>query len=309
VAQVLAKAGMNLGGADVDNWLMNYFAETQGLAVSPITMRLVERLKIQLSLQFQAQEVYFDDRTLETIDLRLDRTEFGVILQEQQFFAKLDEVMQQVMQQAQRQGIQASAINAVLLVGGTTQIPAVQNWVQQYFDANQVRSDKPFEAIAQGALQISLNDVEVKDFLYHGYGVRYWDRRLNQHNWHPLIKSGQRYPMEKPVELVLGASVEQQPQIELIIGELGQETAQTEVYFDGDRLVTRNVGSGILTVQALNDSDAGRGIAALDPPGKLGEDRVKVKFTVDRNRFLCMSVEDLVTKRMLVEDKQVVQLS
>jgi len=36
-----------------------------------------------------------------------------------------------------------------------------------------------------------------------------------------LIKAGQPYPMSEPVELVLGASVENQPSIELVIGELG----------------------------------------------------------------------------------------
>ncbi|MGL5192653.1 MAG: Hsp70 family protein, partial [Chroococcales cyanobacterium] len=47
-ARVLAKAGKNLGGTDLDNWLVDYFAETQGMAKTPLTTRLAERLKIQL---------------------------------------------------------------------------------------------------------------------------------------------------------------------------------------------------------------------------------------------------------------------
>jgi molecular chaperone DnaK (HSP70) len=39
-ARVLAKAGQNLGGSDIDNWLVDYFAEAQGLAVTPLTTRL-----------------------------------------------------------------------------------------------------------------------------------------------------------------------------------------------------------------------------------------------------------------------------
>jgi molecular chaperone DnaK (HSP70) len=308
VAKVLAKAGLNLGGADLDNWVLNHFVETQGLIVSPLTLRLAERLKIQLSRQTQAQEVYFNDQTLDSGDLRLERSQFEAILAQHQFFQKLDEAMHQVLQQAQRQGLRASDINAVLLVGGTSQIPAVQTWVQQYFDPSQIRSDKPFEAIAQGALQISQN-IEVKDFLYHGYGVRYWDRRINAHNWHPIVRAGQPYPMENPVELKLGASLEDQPKIELVVGELGAETAQTEVYFDGDRLVTRNLTKGMATVQALNDREGARGIAELDPPGYPGSDRVKVQFTVNHKRFLCITVEDLLTQRTLLEDQPVVQLS
>ena len=193
-ANVIAKAGQNLGGADLDNWLLDYFRETQGLAINPITTRLVERLKINLSLQPKAQEVLFDDETFETVELNLTRDRFDEILRERQFFDRLDASLNQVIQQAKRQGVEITDISAVLLVGGTSQIPAVQAWATQHFDASKIHSDRPFEAIAQGALQLG-QGVDVKDFLYHGYGIRYWDRRLNAHNWHPIIKTGQPYPM------------------------------------------------------------------------------------------------------------------
>ena len=48
IARVLAKAGQNLGGIDIDNWIVDYFAKTQGLPVSSLTVRLAERVKIQL---------------------------------------------------------------------------------------------------------------------------------------------------------------------------------------------------------------------------------------------------------------------
>jgi len=306
-ARVLAKAGQNLGGSDIDNWLVDYFSQSQGLAKSTLTTRLAERLKIQLSLQNKATEVYFNDETFDSYELELDRNQFEAILTEHQFFNNLDESMNQVLQQARRQGIEISDIDAVLLVGGTVQIPAVQSWVQKYFDPAKIRCEKPFEAIAQGALQLN-QGVEVKDFLYHSYGIRYWNRRDNCHSWHPLIKSGQAYPMSEPVELVLGASIENQPSIELIVGELGAETGGTEVYFDGDRLVTRQL-SGSASVQALNDRDGARSIAQLTPPGYPGSDRIKILFRVDSQRFLRMTVEDLLTNQTLLDDKPVVQLS
>lgn len=312
-ARVLAKAGLNLGGSDIDNWLVDHFVVTQGLTVSPLTLRLAERLKIQLSLQTQAQEVYFNDETFDSYDLQLSRDQFEAILAERQFFAGVESCLEQVWQQAQRQNLVAADVDAVLLVGGTAQIPAVQQWVQQYFgdrnfDPAQIRCEKPFEAIAQGALQIT-QGVELQDFLYHSYGVRYWDRRNNCHAWHPIIKTGQPYPMGKPVELFLGASVENQPSLELVIGELGGETEQTEVYFDGDRLITRRIGAAQPTVQPLNDCEGARSIAKLDPPGFPGRDRVKVYFRVDEQRFLRITVEDLLAIRTLVEDQPVVQLS
>jgi molecular chaperone DnaK (HSP70) len=252
IARVLAKAGQNLGGADIDNWLVDYFVDTQGLTRSPLTTRLAERLKIQLSQKNSATEVYFNDETFESYELKLDRNQLETILKEHQFFELLDERITQLLQQGRRAGIEVSDIDAVLLVGGTVQIPAVQAWVKQYFDEGKIRCEKPFEAIAQGALQLS-QGIEIQDFLYHSYGIRYWDNRNKCHNWHSIIKAGQAYPMSDPVELVLGASVDNQPSIELIIGELGTQTGATEVYFDGDRLITRQLGGGQTAVQPLND--------------------------------------------------------
>jgi len=306
VARVLAKAGQNLGGSDIDNWLVDHFATTQGLAVTPLTLRLAERLKVQLSEQTEATEAYFNDETFESYELQLDRDRFTTILQEHQFFERLDESMTQVLRQARRQGLEVSDIDAVLLVGGTAQIPAVQDWVKQYFEPEKIRSERPFEAIAQGALQIS-QGIDLKDFLYHSYGIRYWDRRNNRHSWHPLIKEGQPYPMPDPVELVLGASTENQPSIELVIGELGTESGGTEVFFEGDRLVTRSLGSGKTQVQPLNDQAST--IAKLTPPGDPGSDRIKVLFWVDGDRFLRITVEDLFTAETLLENRAVVQLS
>jgi molecular chaperone DnaK (HSP70) len=308
LARVLAKAGTNLGGSDLDYWLVDYFAQTQDLPKSALTTRLAERLKIQLSSQTQATEVYFNDETFESYELALDRDRFEDILKQQQFFERLDELMAQVLQQARRNGIEPNNIDAVLLVGGTIQIPAVQNWIKQYFDESKIRCDRPFEAIALGALQLA-QGFELKDFLYHSYGIRYWNRRKNAHGWHSIIKAGQPYPMLNPVELTLGASVENQPSIELIIGELGVETKGTEVYFEGDRLVTRSLGSNATTVQPLNDKDGARTIAQLNPIANPGSDRVKLKFWVDEQRFLRINVEDLLTQETLLKNQIVAQLS
>ena len=308
IARVLAKAGQNLGGSDIDNWLVDYFVETQGLTRSPLTTRLAERLKIQLSQKQSANEVYFNDETFESYELKLDRNAFESILREHQFFEILDDKMAQVLQQGRRSGIEVSDIDAVLLVGGTAQIPAVQEWVKQYFDSSKIRCEKPFEAIALGALQLS-QGIEVQDFLYHSYGVRYWDRRNNCHNWHSIIKAGQAYPMSDPVELVLGASVDNQPSVELIVGELGSQTGATEVYFDGDRLITRQLGGGQTAVQPLNDRDGARNIAQLAPPGNPGRDRIKIQFWVDAQRSLRITVEDLLTNQTLLQNQLVAQLS
>lgn len=305
-ARVLAKAGENLGGVDLDHWLMDYF-QTQGIAPSTLVQRLVERLKVKLSDQATAQEVYFDDETLETYDLRLSRDQFEAILTQHQFFQRLDQSLAQVLQQGQRQGIGREDIEAVLLVGGTAQIPAVQHWIRQQFPGDRVKAHRPFVAVAEGALQL-LQGKGLEDFLYHSYGVRYWDRRHNCHGWHPIIHQGQPYPMETAVEITLGASVDQQPSLELVIGELGEAPTATEIYFEDGRLVTRQrAGQGPM-VQPLNDRSGARTIAQLQPPGVPGQDRVRVWFQVDGDRRLRITVNDILTGETLLNNQVVAQL-
>ena len=109
---------------------MDYFVKNQGIERSPLITRLAEKLKIQLSLQQQGTEVFFDDESLESYELELSRDGFEEILKENGFFTSLDESMSRVLQQAKRQGMELSEIDAVLLVGVTEQIPSVQRWVR-----------------------------------------------------------------------------------------------------------------------------------------------------------------------------------
>lgn len=307
-ARVIAKAGANLGGADLDNWLVDYFAQTQELPQSSLTTRLAERLKIKLSEATEAKEVYFNDETLETYELALDRSTFDTILTQQGFFTRLDELMTQVLQQAKRNGVEITDLDGVLLVGGSVKIPAVQNWVKGYFDEALIKNQQHFEAIATGALQVT-QSLEVKDFLYHSYGIRYWNRRANRHDWHPIVNRGQPYPMSKPIELVLGASSPNQTSVELIVGELATSSTSTEVYFDGDRLMTRAVDLGNTEVQPLNDREGARTIARLEPVGNPGSDRLKLLFNVDAQRYLRITVEDLLTQETLLNNYIIVQLN
>ncbi|MEM9264708.1 MAG: Hsp70 family protein [Cyanobacteria bacterium P01_F01_bin.13] len=305
-AKVLAKAGENLGGADIDQWVAQYLCEQYGVPLSPLILRVAEQLKIRLSEALSASESYFDDETFESYDLTLTREQFETVLQKQGFFERLDSRLADVLQQGLRQGVDIEDIDAVLLVGGTTQIPAIQAWVKARFATyTKVYADQPFTAVSAGALQ--LQQVQLTDFLYHGYGIRFWDRRNNRHGWHPIISKGQPYPMNRPFELVLGASSEQQPSIELIIGELGNDQGSTEVYFEGNRLVTRQTNPGQMMAQPLNEKAPN--IATLTPPGKPGEDRIKLSFTVDQDRLLRVTVEDVLTKETLAENQSVVELS
>ena len=307
LAKVIAKVGQNLGGTDIDNWLVDYFVEQQNLPKSSLVTRLAERLKIKLSSQMAATEAYFDDETLQSYELALNRQNFAEILSSHKLFSQLDELLTNISQQGRRQGVEITSIGSAILVGGSVQIPAVKSWLQEYLPQVELKQERPLTAVALGALQIA-QGIEVKDFLYHGYGIRYWNRREKRHSWHPLIKSGQPYPMANSVNLTLGASVANQPCIELVIGEMSTQNLATEVYFDGDRLITRSLDEQ-MTVKALNDSDSAKTLAQLDPPGQPGSDRVELRFQVDESCLLRVTVEDLLTEETLIKSQIIAQLN
>ncbi|UFP95521.1 Hsp70 family protein [Gloeobacter morelensis] len=304
-ARVLAKVGRNLGGMDIDTWLADSLARQQKLPKGALLQRVAERLKIRLSSETAATEVFFDEDSLRTCKLTLEREQFEALLAARGFIAQLDESLGKLLQQARQRNLDPEAIDAVILVGGTCQIPAVQNWVVDRFGPAKVRKDKVFEAVAHGALRLG-QGLQVEDFLYHAYGVRYWDHRKSRHGWHALFKAGQAYPTTNPVELVLGASVSNQPVIELVVGEMG-DGEDTEVFFEDGRLTIRTSASE-QTVRSLNDTDEGRVVARLEPPGFPGRDRVKVQLRVDARRQLRITVEDLQTQQMLLQDQAVIEL-
>ena len=306
IAKVIAKAGQNLGGSDIDNWLVDYFVQKQNISKSSLVTRLAERLKIKLSYQNEATEAYFDDETLQSYELSLDRDSFGRLLSSRKLFSQLDELLNKIAQQARRSAVEITNIDRVVLVGGSVQLPQVKTWIEERFAKTQIEQEQPLTAVASGALQVA-KGIEVKDFLYHSYGIRYWNRREKRHSWHPLIKSGQPYPMAQSVNLTLGASVENQPYIELVVGEMGSDSVATEVYFDGDRLVTRSLDSQ-MTVKPLNDTDTAKTLARLEPLGQPGSDRVELRFQVDDDCLLRVTVEDLLTEELLIDSQVIAQL-
>jgi molecular chaperone DnaK (HSP70) len=307
IARVLAKVGRNLGGTDIDTWIADSLARQQNLPKGALLQRLAEKLKIRLSSATSATEVYFDEDSLRTNKLTLERDQLEALLGARGFLAQMDNCLDKLWQQARQRGIEASSVDAVLLVGGTCQMPIVRDWAANRLGAGKLRSDKVFEAVAHGALKLG-SGLQVEDYLYHSYGVRYWDHRRSRHAWHTLFKAGQAYPSSTPVELVLGASVSNQPNIELVIGELADGQDSTEVFFEQGRLTVRSGNEEESAVRALNDSDEGRVIAQLEPPGFPGRDRVKVQLRIDAKRQLRINVEDLQRKEVLMSDQPVVQL-
>ncbi|NEP53142.1 MAG: Hsp70 family protein, partial [Moorea sp. SIO3C2] len=69
------------------------------------------------------------------------------------------------------------------------------------------------------------------------------------------------------------------------------------------------LGQGENAVQPLNDRDGARSLANLTPLGNPGSDRIKLQFQVDAERYLRVTVDDLLTKETLLTNQVVAQLS
>jgi len=304
--RVLGKAGRTLGGCDIDQWLAQALAQQQRLPRSQRLQQAAERIKIQLSSQESYQEAFLDEENFTTYELGATRAQLKQLLTAHGFFTQLEQALSELTQQARQQGLRNQDIQGILAVGGTTQIPLVQQWLREQFPDTQIYLDRPFEAVAHGALRLG-QGLQVEDYLYHSYGIRYWDHRQARHSWQPIFTQGSPYPSPS-YELVLGASVSNQPSGELVVGELEEQRDSTEVYFDGTSLVTRIRPGTESKVRPLNDAETARTIARLDPPGFPGSDRIKATFQVDAQRTLRLTVLDLLTDRLLLDNQAVIEL-
>jgi molecular chaperone DnaK (HSP70) len=189
-------------------------------------------------------------------------------------------------------------------------MPSVQRTLGQYFTDMAVRADKPFTAVAEGALQVAAG-YGLEDYLIHSYGLRHLNPETGEHEYDEIIPMGSGYPTTTPVEVVLGASHDNQSEIEFVIGEIDTESlSMVEVkYEDGQAVFVAQTGSNVeQQIIPLNEGDALKMLAKLVPPGKAGEDRIRAQFSINDRRQLRLTVVDLQTDKELLKDVAVVTL-
>ncbi len=177
VFEVLATAGNNrLGGDDFDARIVDYIAE-QFMAENPgIDLRkdkmahqrlkeAAEKAKIELSGMTSAQInlpfITADATGPKHFDGTLTRAKFDAITKD-----LVDATMSPVRQVLSDAGLSASQVDKVLLVGGSTRIPAVQNAVKSFLGKDPFKGINPDECVAIGAaVQAGVLGGEVKDLL------------------------------------------------------------------------------------------------------------------------------------------------
>ena len=176
VQEVLATAGNNrLGGDDFDkkvmDWIVSEFKKTDGIDLSADKMAMqrvkeaAEKAKIDLSGMTTAQIslpfITADATGPKHLELSLSRAQFN------QMTADLVEATMGPVRQAMKDsGLSMNEIDKVLLVGGSTRIPAVQEAIQKFSGKEPFKGINPDECVAMGAaLQGGVLGGDVKGLL------------------------------------------------------------------------------------------------------------------------------------------------
>ncbi|MBE9120645.1 Hsp70 family protein [Tychonema sp. LEGE 07199] len=312
-AEVVAKSDAYVGGEDIDIWIVEDYLQQIGSSRAEVggvgwqnLLEIAEKLKIQLSQVNEAKESWFDDENFISYDLVLNREKLAEILEFRQLLEQFREALDEVLSIAQGKGIGKADIEQVLLVGGTSLIPAVSNLVISYFGRQKVKIDRPFEAVAHGALALT-QLVSVDDYLRHSYAIRLWEPYAKVYSYWSIFSKEMKYPCQSSEELTLQVAIEGQREIRLDIGEVA-EVSQAEVIFNEKGQMTSSLLNKHTDFRSLESHHQEVCVAHLNPPGVLGIDRVSVSFEVDERRVLLATVRDLVTGEVLVAKGAIAKL-
>ncbi|MBD2092600.1 molecular chaperone DnaK [Microcoleus sp. FACHB-1515] len=177
VFEVKATSGNNhLGGDDFDNalvrWLIDSFREEEGIDLSIDKMALqrlrdaAERAKIELSSMMTTTInlpfITADDTGPKHLEMELTRAKFEELVRD-----LVESTIEPVNQALKDADLTPDQIDRIILVGGSTRIPAVQEAIRKFFNGKTPdRSVNPDEAVALGAaIQGGVLGGEVKDLL------------------------------------------------------------------------------------------------------------------------------------------------
>lgn len=284
-ARVIGKAGLPIGGRDIDRWIAARFHS--GNPAPRALLRLAEKLKCQLSEREEGAQIWSVPGQ-KPRQLRLERQELERILVEQGLLDQLDGLLEAVLAAGRREGMELRDVDAVLMVGGSSRIPLLRRWIEERAGEVPLRGERPVEAVAMGALALTPG-VRVRDVLARGVSLQCWDQRSGEHRWHPLFVAGQAWPTEQPLELVLACSRDGQTDMELVLGEpLPEERA--EVVFEGGLPVLRERPAGSPRVVPWDPVPPPLPLAT---PGRRGADRLRLRFWIDAEGQLLLQVMDL----------------
>lgn len=270
----------HLGGADFDRLLVNYFVDefkkdagidiTADKAAMQRLRDEAEKAKIELST---AKEVDInlpfltaDAEGPKHFEHKLTRAKLESLVQE--LIEKTAEPCEKALKDA---GLKASEIDAVVLVGGMTRMPAVQEKVKKIFGKDPMKGVNPDEVVAVGAaiqggvLQGDVKDVLLLDVTPLSLGIETMGGVFTK-----LIERNTTIPTSKSE--VFSTAADNQPQVEIHVLQGERELV------DGNKSLGRFILDGI-------------------PPSPRGIPQIEVTFNLDANGILNVTAKDKGTSK------------
>jgi molecular chaperone DnaK len=165
----------HLGGDDVDErliqWIIDEFRKDQGIDLSKDKMALqrlkeaAEKAKIELSSTMETEInlpfITADQSGPKHLVMKLTRAKFESLVED-----ILQRTLKPCEQALKDAGLSAAQIDEVVLVGGSTRIPKIQEMVKTFFGKEPHKGVNPDEVVAIGAgVQAGVLSGEVKDLL------------------------------------------------------------------------------------------------------------------------------------------------
>ena len=306
-AEVLAKQAVQLGGDDIDRWILDRFVP-KALHDWPeweVALRWeAERVKLLASAGSES-DFTFRNESFGRLDYEILRD----ILAENGLYAQMRDLLDALLAELRaRHGVPPEGIEDVILEGGSTLLPEVRNVVGDILGRDKVREWLPFEAVARGAC-IFAGGAHVEDFIYHDYALRLLPDDGGEAEYELLIPGGTCFPtVDNFVTRYYAPGFDGQQHINLFICEVGRVAGRHVEWSErpnGSRyFVPRTAGERAFCL-CLNEADPA---LPLNPAGKGASPRLRVTYAVDENRWLCVTVHDLQGKTDLKVRHPVVRL-
>jgi molecular chaperone DnaK (HSP70) len=318
--RVLGRCREDIGGAAIDQWLCEEVLQRCSVTRDdPAVIGACDRI-LQACMQTK-EDLSWSDRAVLRVEpltganlpgLAVTRQEFEDLLDAHGLSRRLLEAIQKALAGASGRGYPEEEIHAVLMVGGSSAIPFVQDVVRRRFGAQKVYCTHPFDAVARGAARFAAG-LGVSDHIRNDYAVRHWDARNHRYDYRVIVPAGTGYPAREVARITIRATHDGQRQMGIPLYEReGHARSFGDTYEliaeeGGVRLVDRIPGERE-NGSFLWVNEESMTILSVNPPAMRGEPRFELVFGIDGNKRLLLTSKDLTTGRRVHNLHPVIRL-